>query len=170
MTFRLALLALLVWGGLARAQTPPEIRLVDPGPGDVPRMLARALAGPHLVVAPIDGRAVLPHDATYRQTVIALGQNIALDGRVIGDLIVVGGDLHIHPHAEVTGKAIAIGGAVYASAMATVGATESYREFMYEIVRRTNLYSSATCRSSIGLSPRSHGPASTVSGSRIRPH
>ncbi|MGH7618794.1 MAG: hypothetical protein ACREPM_16360, partial [Gemmatimonadaceae bacterium] len=96
MTVRHALVALLVWGGPARAQTP-VIRLADPGPGPVPGMLERALTGPHIVVAPADGHALLPRDSTYRETVIALGQDIALDGRVLGDIIVVGGDLHVHP-------------------------------------------------------------------------
>lgn len=133
MIARRALAALLLWGGLARAQLP-VVRLVDPGPGPGPQILGRALAGPHVLVSPAPGRAVLPHDSTYHTTVIVLGREAAVEGTVTGDLIVVGGDLHIHPRATINGRAIAIGGAVYVSAMATVGGgVASFRDFTYDV-------------------------------------
>jgi hypothetical protein len=78
---------------------------------------------------------MLPHDSTYRSTVVVLGREAAVEGTVTGDIIVVGGDLHIHPHAIVNGRAIAIGGAVYESAMASIsGGSLSFRDFTYDMV------------------------------------
>jgi hypothetical protein len=131
---RRALAALLVWGGIAHAQQR-TIRVVDLGLGPGPRILQRALAGPHVLVLPSRERAVLPRDSTYRTTVIVLGREAAVEGTVTGDLIVLGGDLHVHPHATVNGRAVAIGGAVYESAMATVGGGSlSFRDFTYDVV------------------------------------
>lgn len=135
MTLKRALAALLVWGGAAHAQQP-TIRLVDQGPGAGPAMLAQALTGPHTIIGPGERRVVLPADSTYRGSVIVLGREAALDGVVDGDLIVVGGDLHIHPHSTIRGRAMAFGGAVYESAMATIGkGTFTYRDFTYDIAR-----------------------------------
>ena len=132
MTPRRALAALLVWGGLAHAQSP-TVRIVDLGPGPGPRILERALALPHMVVA--GGREpIVLRDSVYRTTVIVLARDAAVEGAVSGDIIVVGGDLHVHPHASVSGRAIAIGGAVYESAMANVaGGTMSFRDITYEL-------------------------------------
>jgi hypothetical protein len=131
-----ALAALLVWGALAHAQTTqqPTVRLVDPGPRTAPRILAQALAAPHTVVPPGQGQAVLPRDSTYRTTVIVVGRDAVVDGTVHGDVMVVDGELHVHPHAMITGRAIAFGGGVYTSAMADVGkGSRAYRDFTYEI-------------------------------------
>jgi hypothetical protein len=128
-----ALAALLLWGALAHAQGP-RIRIVDLGPGMGPRVVERALAGPHFVLPPDTREAVLPRDSTYQASVVVLGRNAVVEGHVRGDVIVIGGDLHIHPHASVTGQAISIGGGVYASAMANVaGGVRSYEEFTYEV-------------------------------------
>lgn len=128
-----ALAALLMWGGLARAQTP-VIRIVDPGLGAGPRILQRALAGPHFLVPPGAEPALLPRDSSYRTTVVVIGRAATLEGTVTGDLIVVGGDLQVHPNATIEGRAIAIGGAVYGSALATIGGgTLSFRDFTYDV-------------------------------------
>jgi len=128
-----ALAALLLWGGLAHAQGP-QLRIVDLGPGEGPRVLERALAGSHTVIPPGAAEAVLRRDSTYQSTVVVLARNAVVNGRVNGDVIVIGGDLHIHPHATVTGQAISIGGGVYLSAMANVAkGVRSYRDFAYEV-------------------------------------
>jgi hypothetical protein len=130
---RRALAALLVWGGLARAQEP-VIRVSDPGLGPGPQILQRALAGPHLIIPPGQGRAFIPHDSTYRTTVIVLGREAAIEGTVTGDLIVLGGDLHVHPHATINGRAVAIGGGVYQSSLATIGSgVLAFRDFTYSV-------------------------------------
>lgn len=132
-----ALLALLVWGGVALAQTPRgpvAIEIRDAGPGVGPAILERALAGPHTVVPPDRRLMLLPRDSTYRSTVIVLGRDAVVEGAVRGDLIVVAGDLYMHPGGSVSGRAIAIGGGVYGSSLASIGAgSEAFRDFTYEI-------------------------------------
>lgn len=127
------LLSLLLGGGIAAAQTPTAIRFDDPGLGAGPAMLARALAAPYVVIGPASSRAVLPGDSTYRQTVIVLGREAVLDGTVEGDLIVIGGDLHLHPRSTVRGRALVIGGGLYVSTMSRVGSDAAFPEFTYDI-------------------------------------
>lgn len=134
MRARAALLALLLGGGALGAQTP-VVRLEDAGRGRGPAILRAALSAPHrLIVGRDTAQVVLPRDSVYTQTVIVLARETVIDGTVRGDLIAVGGDLHIHPRAVITGRAIAIGGGVYESTMSRVGAgTEAFRDFTYEI-------------------------------------
>jgi len=135
-----ALAALLLWGALAHAQGP-QLRIVDLGPGTGPRVLERALVGSHIVIPPGAGEAVLRRDSTYQSTVVVLARSAVVEGRVHGDVIVIGGDLHIHPHATVTGRVIAVGGGVYVSAMANVaGEVRSYQDFTYEVAPVTGGY------------------------------
>src|SRR5262249_17069579 len=72
-----ALAALLMWGGLARAQVP-VVRIVDPGIGQGPQLLARELTAPYALIPPGPGRAVLPRDSAYRTTVVVIGREAAL--------------------------------------------------------------------------------------------
>jgi len=137
---RSATLALLLWGGLARAQTP-TVRAADLGPGKGPRILAGALAHPYVVVPPGVGEAMLPRDSTYAATVLVLGRTAVVEGTVHGDIIVVGGDLHLHPRAIVSGRAIAIGGGVYESTMSRVGGgTLAFRDFTYDVTTGADGY------------------------------
>jgi hypothetical protein len=114
------------------AQTRVVIR--DPGPGDPGRVLQAALRAPHVLVAPGTDTAVLRRDSTYSRSVIVLGRHTTVDGTVNGDVIVVAGDLVIHPGARVGGRAIAIGGGVYNSTLATVtGGRTAYRDETFDI-------------------------------------
>ena len=136
---RAALLALLAWGGVAHAQVsrrPIAIELRDAGPGIGPAVLERALAGPYVVVPPDSQLALLRRDSTYRSTVIVLGRDAVVEGSVRGDLIVIAGDLYMHPGGSISGRAIAIGGGVYESTLASIGAgTQAFRDFTYDIAR-----------------------------------
>ena len=133
MNVRQAALALLAWGGMARAQGP-AIHLIDAGPGSGPQVLEAALARPYVVIGPGQSRAVLSRDSTYSRTVIVLGREAAVEARVTGDVIVVGGDLHVHPRANISGRAIAIGGGVYESALADIhGGSLALRDFTYDV-------------------------------------
>jgi hypothetical protein len=106
----------------------------DPGPGDPGRVLRAALSTPHVLIGPAADTATLPRDSTYRRTVIVLGRHTVVDGVVSGNVIVVAGDLHVHPGARVDGRAIAIGGAVYNSTLATVtGGRTAYRDETFDI-------------------------------------
>ncbi len=115
------------------AQTPVVVR--DPGPGDPGRVLRAALSGPHLVIAPSADTAMIRRDSTYLRTVVVLGRHTTVDGIVNGDVIVVAGDLVIHPGARIDGRAIAIGGGVYNSTLATVtGGRTAFRDETFDIV------------------------------------
>jgi hypothetical protein len=134
-TIRAAVVALLVSGGALRAQTP-IVRFEDAGRGRGPAILRGALAAPHELIVRLDtAQVVLRRDTTYSRSVIVLAREVVVDGAVQGDVIVVGGDLHIHPRAVISGRAIAIGGGVYESTMSRVGAgTEAFRDFTYEVL------------------------------------
>lgn len=136
-----ALLLALVWGGVARAQSP-VIRFEDLGPGEGPKALARALAKPYSVVPPGSTPATLPRDSTYQHTVVVLGRDVAVLGSVHGDVIVIGGNLFLRPGGAVTGRAMAIGGGVYESAIAIVdGGIIAHHDFTYDIVPTSNGFS-----------------------------
>jgi hypothetical protein len=106
----------------------------DPGPGDPGRVLRAALSAPHVLVAPGTGTAALTRDSVYSRSVIVLGRHTTVDGIVNGDVVVVAGDLFIHPGARIGGRAIAIGGGVYNSTLATVGGGRTaYRDETFDI-------------------------------------
>ena len=115
----------------ASAQT--KIVLQRAGSGEGPELLAAALSGPHGVVPPAAGQLVIPKDSTYSQTLIVLGRTVVVEGTVRGDLIVVDGDLYMHPGGQIVGSAVAIGGGVYESALAKTGKVLAFREFAYDI-------------------------------------
>lgn len=131
----LACVSLLV-SGAVHAAAQDTIHLRDPGPGGGPPSLVQALAGPHVVIPPATTPATLSRETTYSRSVIVLGRDAVVEDTVRGDVIVVGGDLYMHPGADVSGRAVAIGGGVYESTLARVaGGTQAYREFTYDIAR-----------------------------------
>jgi hypothetical protein len=139
---RLALLAALCISFLStnpsRAQ---DVVVRDVGPTSAGRDLVRVLAGPHRLILSDTGRLPLSRDSTFTESVVILGGSATLESRVRGDVFVIGGDLFVHPAARVSGKAVAIGGAVYPSALASIGGgTESFRDFTYEISREGDRY------------------------------
>jgi hypothetical protein len=117
----------------AGAQTSVVVDVRDAGPGPGPALLVQALAARHTVITPRNQRYVLSADSAYSSTVIVLGTDAVAEGTVHGDLIVVGGDLYMHPGATIDGRAVAIGGGVYESTLAHTGAVASYRDFTYDI-------------------------------------
>lgn len=133
---RFALVAALVVSAGAGAAGQDTIHLADPGPGGGPRGLAQTLAGAYVVIPPATTRAVLSPQTTYPRTVIILGRDAVVEDTVRGDVIVIGGDLYMHPGADISGRAVAIGGGVYESTLAHIGGgVRSYREFTYQIAR-----------------------------------
>lgn len=123
------LLGLLLAAGSASAQ----IVLRDAGPGEPGRIIQAATAGPHVVLysqEPIS----LPRDTVYNETVIVLAPRVTVASTVRGDVIVVGGDLFMHPGGDVQGRAIAIGGGSYNSTLASVrGGRLSFRDATYDL-------------------------------------
>ena len=164
---RRALLLALFWGGGARAQSPVTVRLDDAGPGAGPAFLARALAAPHTVVGPGSTPALLSRDSTFRRTVIVLGRDATVEGSVTGDVIVIAGDLHIRPGAPVSGRAVAIGGGVYESALAHVSrGAVVYRDFTYDIAPTPGGFALRYRSLVEAPTPTWFGLASSASGSR----
>jgi hypothetical protein len=130
----LALIALLAAATASGLDAQVRVVVRDPGPGDPGRLLTTALAAPHVLVAPGTDTVELRRDSTYPRSVIVLGRTTTVDGTVNGDVIVVAGDLVLHPGARVAGRAIAIGGGVYNSTLATVGGGRTaFRDVTYDI-------------------------------------
>jgi len=114
------------------AQAP--VTIVDRGPGGSGPLLESVLARPHRVVAPDTSWFRLPRGEVAGVSLVVLGRTAAIEGTVNGDVVVVGGDLFLRPGSRVSGRAVAIGGGVYPSALAqVVGATESFRDNTFDV-------------------------------------
>jgi hypothetical protein len=69
-------------------------------------------------------------------TILVLGGSVTVASRVNGDVIAVNGDIFMHPGGDIQGRAIAIGGCVYQSSLATIaGEQECVRDARYDIHR-----------------------------------
>ncbi|MGI8999496.1 MAG: hypothetical protein ACR2GO_07305 [Candidatus Limnocylindria bacterium] len=123
------LLGLLLAAGSASAQ----IVLRDAGPGEPGRIIEAANAGPHVVLYSQEPVS-LQRDTVYNETVIVLAPRVTVASTVRGDVIVIGGDLFMHPGGDVQGRAIAIGGGAYNSTLASVrGGRLSFRDATYDL-------------------------------------
>ena len=113
------------------------LRVADVGPGRPGRMLRAALERPYVAFGGDSTRRLaLRRDTAFTTSVIVLGRDATVGSRVQGDVIVIGGDLFLHPGAVIEGRAIAYGGAVYSSSLATVrGGIFSYRDLTFEARR-----------------------------------
>ena len=123
------------WAARAGAQT---VQITDLGPGRAGRWLRDALRGPHVLLRSDSASpAALPRDTAYASTVIVLGGPATVASNVHGDVIVVGGDLFLHPGVEISGRAIAIGGGVYETSLGHVrGGVYPNRDFTYRVTTR----------------------------------
>lgn len=121
---------------VAGAQDSVRVTIVDAGPGGSGRILQDALRRPHRLVEPDSTWFILRRGRSLSTTLIVLGRSAAIDANVDGDVVVVGGDLFVRPAAHISGRAVAIGGGVYPSALAIVaGGTESFRDNTFSITR-----------------------------------
>jgi hypothetical protein len=139
----LALLLIVVGGGARalRAQAPVDVRFADVGPGAGPALVGRAILAPHVAIGPAAQAATLGRETTYSSTVIVLGRDAIVEGSVRGDVIVVGGNLYMHPGGRIAGRAVSIGGGVYESMLARIDAgISSYRDFTYDIAVSNGVY------------------------------
>jgi len=118
-----------------RAAVAQQVVIRDIGPGRAGRWLRSALAAPHLLIRADSAHpAVLKRDTTYDQTVIVIGGPAEVASTVHGEVIVVGGDLFLHPGVNIASRAMAIGGGVYETSLGQVhGGIFSYREFTYRV-------------------------------------
>jgi hypothetical protein len=130
------LVCVVLSAGSVRAQqnpsTSPRVFVRDAGPGRAGRWLRDALAAPHVLIRSDSLHpAELRRDSSFSTTVIVLGP-ARVASTVHGDVIVVGGDLFLHPGVRIDGKAVAIGGGVYWTSLGTVGGGRfSFPEFTY---------------------------------------
>ena len=131
---------LVVLSSRLNAQQAVTIPDVGPGPGG--RFLRDALRRPHRLVGPDTSWFVLRRSDAVRASLIVLGRTAAIAGKVDGDVIVVGGDLHVRPGAEVSGRAVAIGGGVYPSPLSFIGqGFESFRDATFDVEPTATGYS-----------------------------
>ena len=132
-TIRLALLLALV-GVAARPAIAQTISIGD-GPRAAGRELRSAIAGPHRVLVVSDTLLVLPRDSTITETIIVVGApRVTVASQVQGSVIVIGGDLFLHPGVAITGDAVAYGGGVYTTMLGTVGGRIiGYRDYTFDV-------------------------------------
>jgi hypothetical protein len=134
-----ALVALVCCAASLEAQA--RVSITDRGHGAGGRILEEALARPHRLVEPDTTWFILGRNEQERTTIIVLGRTAAIAGKVDGDVIVVGGDLFVRPGADISGRAIAIGGGAYPSTLAHVGGgSQSFRDNTYDITRTGSTY------------------------------
>ena len=134
MTRGALVLALVAAGAAARARAQQPIRIHGPSGAEPARLLRAALAQPHdVVLADSSHRLVIPRRATLPRTTLVIGGDASIGAAVRGDIIVVGGDLFLRPGASIDGHAVAIGGGVYGSTLATVtGGIRSFRDRTFD--------------------------------------
>ncbi|MDQ6887980.1 MAG: hypothetical protein M3068_11895 [Gemmatimonadota bacterium] len=127
-----ALLLLCAAPVLAQSETVVVGRA---GRGPAGAILQHALSVPHRAIRGGQAPVSLPRDSTYATTILVIGGDATVGSTVQGDVIVVGGDLFLHPGASISGRAIAIGGGVYNSSLArVVGGTLEFRDLTFDAV------------------------------------
>jgi hypothetical protein len=131
--------AVALWSAGLQAQA--RVIITDLGAGASGRILQEALAQPHRLVEPDSGWFVQRRNEQERSSLIVLGRTAAISGSVAGDVIVVAGDLFVRPGAHIDGRAIAIGGAVYPSALSIIRhGSQSFRDNTFSITRAADGY------------------------------
>jgi hypothetical protein len=128
------LAALIAFAASARADAQQTPQIEAPARAEPAQILRAAIAGPHdIMLTDSSRRLVLPSGTTLPRTTIVIGGSASVRSGVRGDIIVVGGDLFLHPGATIDGRAIAIGGGVYGSTLARVeGGTRSFRDQTFD--------------------------------------
>lgn len=117
-----------------------EVVVRQAGPGGGAAIIRRVTAGPHAVLAG-DGRLDLPRDSTVTTSLVVLGRPTYLASRVQGDVVVVGADLFLRPGADVSGRAVSIGGTVALTTLGQAGGgTESVRDENFTVQREADRY------------------------------
>lgn len=131
----LIFLALMAAALSPRAAVAQGVVIRDIGPGRTGRWLRSALAAPHVLIRADSAHpARLKRDTTYNETVIVIGGPAEVASTVRGDVIVVGGDLFLHPGVNIASRAVAIGGGVYETSLGQVhGGVYSTRESSYRV-------------------------------------
>jgi hypothetical protein len=133
---RLAMAVLLVASHSTRAAgqgSADTIRIASAGPrGSGADILRGVIAGEPLVMRSDTGVVTVPRTARYERSLLVFAEGVRFAGTVEGDLVVVGGDLFVHPGAVIRGRAISLGGGVYPSSLASIGGERrAYRDGVF---------------------------------------
>jgi hypothetical protein len=114
-----------------------SVRIRRAGPGRAGELARSAAAAPHDLLVADTGRVTLPRGTVQSRSVLIVGGDAAVGARVQGDVVVIGGDLFMHPGGAIDGRAIALGGCVYTSTLATIaGDVECVRDVRFDMQRR----------------------------------
>ena len=105
-----ALLLLLAVGPAAAASATPVVACNDSHSviGDSYSLPAGQQLDSNLVV--LGAEATIDSGATINCNVVVMGGDLSLAGKVLGDVVVVGGDVHLLSTAEVDGRLQSLGG------------------------------------------------------------
>jgi hypothetical protein len=127
-------LALAGVGVAMRLGAQQPIRVDGPAKSEPTQLLRAALAQPHdVLLTDSTRRLVIARATILPRTTIIVGGDASVGATVRGDVIVVGGDLFLRPGARIDGRAVAIGGGVYGSTLASTGAgTRSFRDRTFD--------------------------------------
>jgi hypothetical protein len=126
-----ALLVVLLCDAAAAQESAGAIVLRTQGRGRPGEILKDVLARPYALMT-ADSVVHLPRGSTVDRSVVIVGGDATVASVVQGDVVVVDGDLFLHPGADIQGRAVAIGGGVYPSSLARVAlGTESFRDVTY---------------------------------------
>ena len=100
--------------------------------------ITRAMSGPHVIV---DGRGqavALTGRMRLPGSVIVIAPRATVAARVPGDVVVIGGDVFMHPGGRIERDAVAVGGGVYNSTLAQIGgARHSFRDEAFDVSRES---------------------------------
>ena len=130
-------IALVAGSSLAQPAPPPTFRIEGPRDEPSAELLRATLARPHIVLFGDPASPVhLARGDRQERSVVVVGGPATVQSEVRGDVIVVGGDLFVHPGARISGRAVAIGGGVYPSSLAYIAlGTRSFRDHTYDATR-----------------------------------
>jgi hypothetical protein len=129
-----ALAAILLAVPPAAGQDSLRIRRAGPGRAGV--VLREAVAAPHQLLIADTGRVTLVRGTVMERSLLVVGGDLAVGAEVRGDVVVVGGDLYMHPGGAIAGRAVALGGCVYSSSLATIaGETECVSDAQFDVRR-----------------------------------
>ena len=140
--WRIALASLGLMVGALSALPAQTASVADPGPGRAGRSLRDLLARPHRVIASRDSVLSFPRDSSITETLVIIGPaRVTVASKVAGSIVVIGGDLFLHPGVAIEGDARAYGGGVYATMLGTVGGSViSERDFTFDVEQQGSEY------------------------------
>lgn len=119
--------------GTAELSAQQRFLLGEPLPREVAEGVVDFLNDP--AVVRFDGRASLPEGSVLDGDVGVLDGSFDLAGRVVGDIVVVGGDLDLAETAQVTGNVLLIGGRLGGEESRISGTFTRYDETFTFVVR-----------------------------------